>query len=193
MAAGRRMKIVAGLGNPGPAYDATRHNVGWWVLDRICHDWGFGGFRKDGAAMAAAGERGGAEVLLLKPLSYMNRSGPALGPFLGAEGFDPAADLLVVVDDAALDVGRVRFRPAGSDGGHNGLASVVATLGSEAFARLRVGVGRPPPEWDLVDWVLAPMDTEDEDRVIELLPSLAEGVELWIREGIEPVMNRFNR
>jgi PTH1 family peptidyl-tRNA hydrolase len=69
----------------------------------------------------------------------------------------------------------------------------VATLGSEDFARLRVGVGRPPPEWDLVDWVLAPMDTEDEDRVIELLPSLAEGVELWIREGIEPVMNRFNR
>jgi PTH1 family peptidyl-tRNA hydrolase len=187
------LKIVAGLGNPGPAYDATRHNVGWWVVDRVAHDWGFGSFERDGAVVAAEGERGDEHVLLLKPQSYMNRSGPALRPFLGAEGFDPAKDLLVVVDDAALEVGRIRFRPSGSDGGHNGLASVVAALGGESFPRLRVGVGRPPAGWDLEDWVLSPMDTEDEDRVIELLPTLAEGVETWVTQGIEPAMNRFNR
>jgi PTH1 family peptidyl-tRNA hydrolase len=187
------MKIVAGLGNPGGAYAATRHNAGWWVLDRICHDWGFGKFRKEGATLLAEGVREGHDVLLLKPLNYMNRSGPALRPFLSSEGFDVAEDFLVVLDDAALDVGRVRFRPGGSDGGHNGLASVITTVGSEEFARLRVGVGRAPEGWDLVDWVLAPMDTADEDLVIELLPSLAEGVELWIREGIGPAMNRFNR
>jgi PTH1 family peptidyl-tRNA hydrolase len=187
------VKIVAGLGNPGSAFDATRHNVGWWVVDWISHDWGFGGFRREGAVMTASGAREGQDVRLMKPQSFMNRSGPALRPLLLREDFEPSKDLLVVMDDAALEVGRVRFRPSGSDGGHNGLASIVAALGSEDFARLRVGVGRPLPGWDLVDWVLAPMETEDEDRVVELLPSLGEGVELWIREGIGPVMNRFNR
>jgi peptidyl-tRNA hydrolase, PTH1 family len=187
------VKIVAGLGNPGPEYEATRHNVGWWALDRICHDWGLGPFRREGQTLIAGGVREGEEVLLLKPLSYMNRSGGALRPWLVRDGFDLSSDLLVVVDDAALDVGRVRFRSHGSDGGHNGLASIVAVLGTEAFPRLRIGVGRPPPGEDLVGWVLSPMEREDEGRILELLPDLSGAVDLWIREGIGPVMNRYNR
>ncbi len=187
------MKIVAGLGNPGAEYDATRHNVGWWVLDRVCHDWGFGPFAREGSLLVVEGLRGGERVVLTKPVSYVNRSGPALLPVLSGEGIDPSSDLLVVVDDAALDVGRVRLRPRGSDGGHNGLRSVASVVGSGEFARLRVGVGRAPPGEDLVRWVLSPMPREDEDRVVGLLLELAEAVGVWVSEGVEPAMNRYNR
>jgi peptidyl-tRNA hydrolase, PTH1 family len=178
------LKIVAGLGNPGPEYDGTRHNVGWWALDRIALDWDFGPYKREGATLVTSGSREGLDVVLLKP---------AHRPWLGKEGLDPSRDLLVIVDDAALDVGRVRFRPGGSDGGHNGLRSVRETLGSGEFARLRIGVGRPPPGEDLVRWVLSAPEREDEDRILDLLPSLSEGASLWLREGIEPVMNEFNR
>lgn len=187
------MKVVAGLGNPGPEYDATRHNVGWWVVDRIAYDWGCGPFEPVGEVLVSEGRRAGTEVLLTKPSTYMNRSGKALRPLLGREGFDVSGDLLVVVDDAALDVGRIRARPGGSAGGHNGLRSVEAALGTDAYARLRIGVGRPPNGADLVQWVLSEMDPDDEDRIVTLLPELGEAVGLWVAEGIEPVMNRFNR
>jgi PTH1 family peptidyl-tRNA hydrolase len=136
---------------------------------------------------------GGESVRLVKPAAYMNRSGVAVGPLLELEGFDPARDLLVVVDDAALDVGRVRFRPEGSAGGHNGLKSVSGALQSEAYARLRLGVGRRPEGVDLSDWVLSPMPGEDEEIVVGLLPQLTQAVEVWVAEGVEAAMNRFNR
>jgi len=181
-----------GLGNPGPRYDATRHNVGWWVLDRLAHDWKVGPFRQEGPALVASGSRGSGTVLLLKPTTWMNRSGAALS-LLPREGFAPEEDLLVVVDDAALEVGRVRFRPGGSAGGHNGLRSVQGVLGHDRYARLRVGVGRNPPGSDLVQWVLSPMPEEDEDVVLALFPLLVEGIGVWVEEGIQQVMNRFNR
>lgn len=187
------MKIVLGLGNPGPRYDATRHNVGWWVADRLAYDWKLGSFRKEGPALVSGGTMHGEEVLLVKPLTYMNRSGQALRPYLGREGLDVSGDLLVVVDDAALEVGRIRFRPEGGPGGHKGLISIEAVLGRRDYDRLRIGVGRPPAGADLVEWVLSPMDEEDEDVILELLPELTGAVELWVREGIEEAMNRFNR
>jgi PTH1 family peptidyl-tRNA hydrolase len=187
------MKVVVGLGNPGPEYDATRHNVGWWVADRLAYDWDFDSFRRDGKALVTQGTVGEATVRLVKPTTYMNRSGLAMRPLVQMEDFDPAEDLLVVVDDAALDVGRVRFRPEGSAGGHNGLKSVSGALQSNAYARLRIGVGRKPDGVDLSDWVLGPMPEEDEDVVVGLLPELTEAIEVWIAEGIEPAMNRFNR
>jgi len=187
------LKIVAGLGNPGPEYDATRHNAGWWVLDRVARDWGFGPFRKEGASWVASGVREDSDVTLLKPSTYMNRSGPALRPWVGQEGFDPSSDLLVVVDDVALDAGRVRFRPRGSDGGHNGLRSVSRSLGSQEFARLRIGVGRPSKGEDLVRWVLSVPEPEDEDRILSVLPTASEGISVWIRDGIQVAMNEFNR
>lgn len=187
------MKIVAGLGNPGPEYDSTRHNVGWWVVDRACVEWGFGPFRREGNCLVSEGVRGEERVVLLKPLLYMNRSGPALRPWLAAEGVDPSVDLLAVVDDAALEVGKVRFRSGGRDGGHKGLRSIEELLGTRDFPRLRVGVGVPPPGGDMVEWVLSPLPDVDEDEVLALLPRLCEGMDLWVREGVEPAMNRFNR
>jgi len=187
------MKVVVGLGNPGPEYDGTRHNVGWWVVDRLAYDWGFDPFRRDGRALVTEGPVGSTRVRLVKPTTYMNRSGQALGPLLQMDAFDATKDLLVVVDDAALDVGRVRFRPEGSAGGHNGLKSVSGALQSHDYARLRVGVGKKPDGVDLADWVLSPMPEDDEDVVVGLLPELTQAVEVWIAEGVEPAMNRFNR
>lgn len=182
-----------GLGNPGPEYDATRHNVGWWVADRLAYDWDFPTFRRDGRALVSDGRVAEEQVRLVKPTTYMNRSGLAARSLDGLEGFEPSRDLLVVVDDAALDVGRVRFRPEGSPGGHNGLKSISGALRSNAYARLRVGVGKKPEGEDLADWVLSPMPEEDEDQVVALLPELTHAVEAWVAEGVEAAMNRFNR
>lgn len=187
------MKAVIGLGNPGPDYDATRHNVGWWVVDRLAYDWDFGPFQREGRAMISEGMVGDVGVRLMKPTTYMNRSGQALRSLRELDDFDPARDLLVVVDDAALDVGRVRFRPEGGAGGHNGLRSIAGALGSNEYARLRIGVGRKPEGVDLSDWVLSPMPDEDEAEVVGLLPELSEAVGVWINEGMEAAMNRFNR
>jgi PTH1 family peptidyl-tRNA hydrolase len=187
------VKVVAGLGNPGPEYDATRHNVGWWLLDRLAYEWDFPLFQREGKAMVTEGSRGTEEYRLMKPATYMNRSGQALTALASLSEFQWDEDLLVVVDDAALDVGRVRFRSQGSPGGHNGLKSVSQALGSNDYARLRIGVGPPPEGEDLSDWVTSPMDPEDEDVILELLPELVRGVELWATEGMEAAMNGFNR
>jgi PTH1 family peptidyl-tRNA hydrolase len=185
------VKVIVGLGNPGPRYDATRHNVGWWVVDRLAYDWSLGAFSREDRAWSTGGSVAGHEVRLLKPATYMNRSGAALVG-LGSEDFDVRRDLLVVVDDAALDVAKVRFRPSGSPGGHNGLKSVEAVLRTREFPRLRIGVGRCPEGTDLADWVLSEMPAEDEDAVTGLLPELTTAVECWIDEGTEAAMSRFN-
>lgn len=187
------MHVVLGLGNPGPEYDANRHNVGWWVVDRLAYDWDFGPFVREGRALVSEGTVRSTAVRLVKPTTYMNRSGQALRFLAEVELFDPARQLMVVVDDAALDVGRVRFRPSGSDGGHNGLKSVSGALRSHDYPRCRIGVGRKPEGEDLADWVLSDMPEEDEDVVVGLLPELTEAMEVWIEDGMEPVMNRFNR
>jgi PTH1 family peptidyl-tRNA hydrolase len=187
------MKVVVGLGNPGPEYDATRHNVGWWLLDRLAYEWDFPLFQREGRAMVTEGSRAEENFRLMKPTTFMNRSGQALTPLADLPGFLLVDDLLVVVDDAALEVGRVRFRPQGSPGGHKGLRSVSQALGSDAFSRLRIGVGLPPDDANLSDWVLSPVGPEDEDVILGLLPELVRGVEVWGIEGMEMAMNCFNR
>jgi PTH1 family peptidyl-tRNA hydrolase len=187
------VKVVIGLGNPGPQYDATRHNVGWWVVDRLAYDWDFDSFRRDGRALVSSGVVGGHDVHLMKPTTYMNRSGAALSALRAGDDFDPAVDLLVVVDDASLDVGKVRLRPQGSPGGHNGLKSISGALRSDAYARLRIGVGRKPEGEDLADWVLAPLPADDEQTIVDLLPELTRAVEAWLGDGVEAAMSRFNR
>lgn len=187
------MKVICGLGNPGPEYDATRHNVGWWLVDRLSSDWGLGSFERTGPALATQGVVGDEAVLLLKPLTYMNRSGAALVPLRAVDDLQIAEDLLVVVDDIALDVGRVRFRPGGSAGGHNGLKSVESALGTQEYPRLRIGVGAPPPDVDAADWVLSDFEPDDEDVVVGLLPELSAGVRVWMVEGIEAAMSSYNR
>jgi PTH1 family peptidyl-tRNA hydrolase len=187
------VKAICGLGNPGPEYDATRHNVGWWLVDRLSSDWDLGSFERSGPALTSRGVVGEEVVLLLKPLTFMNRSGAALAPLRAVEGLQIPRDLLVVVDDMALEVGRARFRPGGSAGGHNGLKSVESALGTREYPRLRIGVGAPPPGQDAADWVLSGFEPGDEDVVVGLLPELSEGVRVWMAEGIEAAMSRYNR
>lgn len=187
------MKVICGLGNPGPEYERTRHNVGWWLVEHLAAEWGLGPLRREGRVRVAEGRAFGHVVALLEPLTFMNRSGAALAPLRTRKDFDIGGDLLVVVDDVALEAGRVRFRARGSSGGHNGLKSIETALGTREYARLRIGVGQPPPGADLVDWVLSPMPREDEERTLSLMPDLAEASRVWIEEGIEAAMNRFNR
>jgi peptidyl-tRNA hydrolase, PTH1 family len=187
------VKLVCGIGNPGPEYDRTRHNVGWWVVDRVAADWRSGPFQRKGASLKAGAQHAGIAVDLLKPLTYVNRSGAALLDYLSQPDFDPAADLLVVVDDAMLDVGRLRLRPDGSAGGHNGLKSIEATLGSRTYARLRVGVGTPPLGVDLADWVLSSFGDDEEQQVLALLPDAVAAVGVWVEQGAESAMGRYNR
>lgn len=182
-----------GLGNPGPTYDATRHNVGWWVVDRLAYDWGFGAFEREHKALVSEGAVKGTPVRLMKPTTFMNLSGQSVRGLRDLEDFDVREDLLVVVDDAALNVGRVRFRPEGGPGGHNGLKSISGALRSDEYHRLRIGVGQKPDDVSLSDWVLSPMPTEDEEVIVALLPELTDAVEVWMEEGIEAAMNRFNR
>jgi len=142
----------------------------------------------------AEGSRAGVPVQVIKPQTYMNRSGAVLAPLKAEDGFDPARDLLVLVDDVALDVGRFRLRGAGSAGGHNGLKSVEAALRRQDYARLRIGVGPRPMDYDdLADFVLDGFTPEERTVLDGLLDPMAEAVECWLDEGIERAMNRFNR
>lgn len=187
------MKVVCGLGNPGQQYEMTRHNVGWWVLDETQETWNFEEFRHQGAAWLSQGVIGGEDVLLVEPLTYMNRSGDVLAGLAGRDDFDVRSDLLIVVDDVALDVGRVRIRGSGSSGGHNGLRSVEAAVGTRDYARLRIGVGAPPPGADRAEWVLSEFEEADEQRLVKLLPHFVDAVRAWVEDGVEAAGSRFNR
>lgn len=186
------VKVVVGLGNPGSRYDATRHNVGWWAADRLADDWGLGGFEAEGAALVARGSVASRPVVVVKPTTYMNRSGGALARFLAGRSLDPSADIMVLVDDATRPPGGLRLRGSGSAGGHNGLKSLEALLGT-GYPRLRIGVGSPPAGVDLASWVLDSMPSEDEDLVLEAVASIPVGLMVWMEEGLEAAMNRLNR
>jgi len=190
------MKIVVGLGNPGPDYERTRHNVGWWVVDHFADVWRFEGWKKDGEARVASGIVHGQRVRLVKPQTYMNLSGAALRPYLRREGWDKSRDLLVVVDEVALPVGTFRIRARGSAGGHNGLKSVESALQSPDYARLRIGVGPEDPSRrprNLADYVTNDFGKHESKVVRELMPTLTELTETWLEEGAETAMNRFNK
>ncbi|MEO8192255.1 MAG: aminoacyl-tRNA hydrolase [Gemmatimonadales bacterium] len=191
------MKVILGLGNPGRQYEATRHNVGWWVLDHLADVWRFEGWKRDGEALVSTAGVGGARVRLIKPLTYMNLSGTVLRNYLRRPFWTPPKDLLVVVDDVALPVGRFRIRARGSAGGHNGLRSIETALGNQEYPRLRVGVG-PSEErrniyHDLSDFVLAPFAGDEREEIFGLMPRLDPAIETWIREGTERAMNAHNR
>lgn len=186
-------KAIVGLGNPGPEYERTRHNAGWVLLDHLAARGGFGPYRRADQAVATTGTLAGVPVRLVKPTTYMNLSGQALRA-LRSPTWDPATDLLVLVDEVALPLGRFRLRGAGSAGGHNGLKSIEAHLRRQDYARLRIGVGPKPPEWDdLADFVLSPFRREERRLLDEQLDVMADAVECWLTDGIEAAMNRFNR
>jgi PTH1 family peptidyl-tRNA hydrolase len=187
------MKVIVGLGNPGKEYEHTRHNVGWWVVDHLADVWRFDGWKKDGDARIAAGQLGNAKVRLVKPQTYMNLSGNALRPYVRKPFWSPATDLMIVVDEVALPLGRYRFRAKGSAGGHNGLKSIEANLKTQDYPRLRIGIAPEDPSrrGNLSDFVLDDFGKREEGVVRELFPELTEALELWMKDGIVPVMNRF--
>ena len=184
------MKIVVGLGNPGNRYAATRHNVGWMVVDRLADRAGWAGRGKTRDAAAVVwGRYEGLDLELVKPLTFMNESGAAVRKVLARE-HAPLGDLLVVADDFALPFGRLRLRASGSAGGHNGLRSIIGELGNQGFARLRVGIGEPGG--DAVDHVLAKFSTEERRQLDTILEAAADAVEDWARDGASKAANRWN-
>ena len=183
-------KIVVGLGNPGARYEKTRHNIGWLVLDRMADRLGSGGRVKSRDASASVrGRLGADELILVKPMTYMNLSGVAVRKVLARERV-AMADVLVVVDDMALPFGRLRLRERGSAGGHNGLRSIIGEMGTEDFARLRVGIGKPAG--GAVEHVLGDFEHAEQRHLEALLDAAADAVEAWAREGAHRAANRWN-
>jgi PTH1 family peptidyl-tRNA hydrolase len=187
------MKLIVGLGNPGPRYAATRHNVGVRVLEALAERTGadLGARRFRGRFGEAA--LGGEPLLLLAPETWVNRSGDAVAEALAAcADLDPGRDLLVVFDDADLPLGRLRLRARGSSGGHNGLGDVLERLEREAVPRLRFGIGRPGEPHDTVDWVLEPFTAAEEALLARAIPRAVDATLCFVREGIAEAMNRYN-
>jgi PTH1 family peptidyl-tRNA hydrolase len=187
------MKLVVGLGNPGPRYRGTRHNIGFAAIDEVARRAGVS-FESAPVEALIAKIRpvvpGIEPVLLAKPLTFMNASGRAVGGLLRYFKIDPV-DLLVVVDEVQLPLAKLRARPRGSAGGHNGLKSIVEQMGQE-FARLRIGVGRGDDRRDLADHVLARFDAREAGDVEVMTIRAADAIETFLKEGIEVVMNQFN-
>ena len=186
------MKVITGLGNPGERYRFTRHNVGFRVVDLLADRWGLTGQGrvKEGAGLLEVSRPDPVgRVLLVKPLKYMNRSGGPLRAALRQTDVDVGADLLVVADDIDLPLGKIRLRRSGSAGGHNGLRDIIATLGTNEFNRLRVGVGRTG---EAVDHVLATFKPDEREIADEMVAVGADAAERWLRDGIHEAMNAFN-
>lgn len=186
------MRLIVGLGNPGPRYADTRHNMGWRVAEALAARAATGPWKEKFDAAVSEGPWHGTKVVLARPLTFMNHSGLAVRQMLEFWRLE-ASDLLVIVDDMAIDLGRIRLRTEGSDGGHNGLASVIAHLGHDRFARLRVGIGPPPPPEEHVEFVLAPFAKGERPAVAEAVERAADAAECWMTQGPEEAMNRFNR
>jgi peptidyl-tRNA hydrolase, PTH1 family len=185
------MKLIVGLGNPGPRYRGTFHNVGFEVVDEVARRRGVSFEAAPAEALMARVRDVDGGALLAKPLTFMNVSGEAVGAL--QRYFRIALeDLLVVVDDVALPAGRLRVRRSGSAGGHNGLKSIIACLGTDGFARLRVGVGRGDPQRDLADRVLSRVAGEERATLTEATGQAADAAELFLAAPIEELMKRFN-
>ena len=187
-----RILLVVGLGNPGSEYEGTRHNAGFMVIDRLLAGFPAGWFeaRHVAESFVHAGKFRGRPLFLQKPQTFMNASGLAVAGFARKEGIRPE-EILVVSDDLDLPIGRLRLRNGGSDGGHNGLKSVIAELGSASFRRLRIGVGRPAPG-GTVDYVLSKFDGEEAEQFGMSLDAATEAVRVALAAGMGRAMNQFN-
>ena len=189
------LKLIVGLGNPGPNYARTRHNIGFQSLELFARRHAIPLDKMQHKAMTGQGwvQRGSqrAKVVLVKPLTFMNLSGEAVAPIARFFQVEPA-NILVIHDDLDLESGRLRLRPGGSSGGQNGVKSLIERLGTPDFGRVRVGVGRPPGRMDPAAWVLQNFTPAEEEIFGPLRERIADAVEIWLFEGMTATMNRFN-
>ena len=184
--------LLVGLGNPGDKYDNTRHNVGFAAIDQLAEELRVPVQKLKYRALTQTVELGGAKVLLMKPITYMNLSGEAVGE--AARFFKiPADHVLVLSDDVSLPVGKLRIRKGGSAGGHNGLKSIIQHLGTDQFPRVKIGVGeKPHPDYDMADWVLGKFAGEDRKTISQAIQRAGKAAECYISRGPDQAMNQFN-
>ena len=187
------MYIIAGLGNPTQQYDHTRHNIGFDTITYLADRYHIPMNTKKFQAICGTGIIEGQKVLLLKPQTYMNLSGNSIGEAVNFYKLDPAAEVIVIYDDIALEPGYIRVRKKGSAGGHNGIKDIIAHLGTQEFKRVRVGVGEKPKDYDLAAYVLGHFTPEDRKKVEEAIAQAADAVELMVQDRIDEAMNLYNK
>lgn len=186
------MKIFVGLGNPGTEYAKTKHNVGFMLADRLAKELGAEIWKNNFNALIAETFFDGEKILIVKPQTFMNLSGEAVGPLTNFYKL-PTENLIVAHDDMDLPVGKIRLRQKGSGGGHHGIESIIQHLGGEKnFPRVRIGIGRPPQNWTVNNHVLSPFNSEDAEKISETIENLIPAVLCIFREGIDIAMNKFN-
>ncbi len=185
------MKVIVGLGNPGREYAQTKHNVGFMLVDALADKLGIFNWQEKFDALIAEGRLGTEKILLVKPQTYMNDSGRAVGPLMNWYKL-PTEALIVAHDDMDIPAGTIRIRKKGSAGGHNGIKSVLAHLGDEHFSRVRIGIGRPLPGWTVINHVLAPFQEEDVPKIKEAIQYLLPAVECIVTEDTDKAMNLYN-
>ena len=184
-------RIIVGLGNPGDQYAQTRHNVGFWCVDRIAKDYAIALSRRHRSTLIGEGVIEGHNIVIAKPRTFVNRSGQAIAYLLARYKVSPR-ELLVVHDDLALPPGKLRLRPGGSAGGHKGMVSIIEAVRTQDIPRLRIGIGQPPADSDQVQYVLSPMSEDERNAAGEAIERAAQAVATLLTDGITEAMNRFN-
>lgn len=187
------MFVIVGLGNPTAQYEGTRHNAGFDVIDVLAEKYNISVDARKCRAFCGKGVIAGQKVLLVKPQTYMNLSGESVGGIVNYYKIDPESDLLVIYDDISLDVGQLRIRKKGSAGGHNGIKSIIAHLGTTVFPRIKVGVGEKPKNYDLADYVLGHFSKQERELMEEGYEHASDAVEQIVQGEIEATMNVFNK
>ncbi len=185
------MRVIIGLGNPGRRYEKTRHNMGFRVIDELAIRWGVQLSQYECSSRLGRTSRHGEHVSLMQPQTYMNRSGEAAACLCETYQLQPT-DFVVVYDDLDLSLGRLRIKRTGGSGGHGGIASIIAALAGSDFARIKIGIGRPPARLDPVDFVLQPFTREEEAFILPAAQHAAAAVEAVLAEGLERAMASFN-
>lgn len=185
------MALIVGLGNPGPRYESTRHNIGWRALDRFAARHALSFTKTEHRALVASGSINGDRVILAKPMTFMNLSGDSVVPLARFYKIDTAR-IIILCDDIDIPFGTIRVRKTGSSGGQNGLKHIIERMGTPDIARVRMGLGRPPGRMNPADYVLTPFKGDDEIGAIEMSDRAAAAVETWLKDGIDIAMTRFN-
>lgn len=185
------MKLIVGLGNPGKTYHDTRHNVGFAAIDTLAEKLDISVTKARFQGLFGQGRYAGEAVILLKPVTYMNLSGQSVAELMKFYKIEPT-DVLVLHDDVDIPAGTIRLRAKGGPGTHNGMKSVVKSLGIEAFHRIKIGVGQAPPQWDLADFVLSKLTEDDRKDVDDAVKQAVDASLCWLKDGIDVAMNRYN-